>query len=82
MAKSAGQQGEGPAEKDQQAEKDRNEIQRIISTGGPGVKDAGKMAFGGAPAYVRKSLEVGQLEARDEGNQVLVPQIIGSGGAE
>ncbi|MBF6045530.1 hypothetical protein GO001_09890 [Streptomyces sp. NRRL B-1677] len=76
VAESAGQQGEGPADKDQQAEKDRGEIQRIVSTGGPGVKDAGKAALGGGPADMRKFLESGQFEARDEDNQVLVSRIV------
>lgn len=64
VAKTAGQQGEEPAGKDQQAEKDRNEILRIISLGGPGVKAAGKAALKGTPGDRVAFLEVGQFEAR------------------
>ncbi|MCC3767762.1 ALF repeat-containing protein [Streptomyces sp. UNOC14_S4] len=71
-----GQKGEEPNDKGQQAEKDRAEIQRIVSTGGPGVKDAGKAALNGTPADMRQFLETGQFEARDEDNEVLISRII------
>ncbi|RLV10433.1 hypothetical protein CTZ27_04350 [Streptomyces griseocarneus] len=80
VVKAVGQQGEEPAGQDQQAERDRNEILRVISFGGPGVKDAGKAALGGTPADMRKFLETGQFVARDDDNMVLISRIIYLGG--
>ncbi|MBO0657266.1 ALF repeat-containing protein [Streptomyces triculaminicus] len=80
VTKTAVQQSEEPTGKDQQVEKDRNEILRIISLGGPGVKAAGKAALDGTPADMRKFLETGQFEERDTDNEVLISRIIYFGG--
>ncbi|MFF3291837.1 ALF repeat-containing protein, partial [Streptomyces sp. NPDC003023] len=67
---------------DEQAEKDRIEILRIIGAAKPGsvLAEAGSAAIDQGPAAMREFLETGQHVARDQDNRILITQIISTGG--
>ncbi|MFF2628650.1 RNase A-like domain-containing protein [Kitasatospora griseola] len=61
---------------------DRLALSKIMSSGGPRVREAAGKALDGTIADVRAFLATGQYAARDDDNRLLVSQAISGGGPE
>ncbi|PJN23114.1 RNase A-like domain-containing protein [Kitasatospora sp. CB02891] len=61
---------------------DRLALSKIMSSGGPRVREAAGKALDGTIADIRAFLATGQYTARDDDNRLLVSQAISGGGPE
>ncbi|MFG2879207.1 ALF repeat-containing protein [Streptomyces sp. NPDC048337] len=77
VEKPAGKTAERPVHDGKQAERDREEILRLMAAAAPGsaVRERGTKAIDGGPAAMRAFLETGQHEARASDDRVELSRI-------